>query len=283
MNRFSEIYTAFDLYKDRIDKIIWEYRKSQEENRKVYNSETVERLKEEELNRRRAEYRAEQEKIAERVDGILKDVQGVLKRWVGVPVRSEQITLMQALISLGAKLTPTEFEALRDSVGDSYFGWKLLEKVAISSGLKGFRSPYRLELYTNMLKDVKNGADIFISSYVGAGADYCAELLNLEKHPNSKTLSYAAASARILSANSSLTAAALVWDGDHLPTSGKFKLTKDELEAVDKMFEDCSTDEARRAKGVQITKDMPLLGDVIRLSPYGKYLSESNNSEEVKY
>lgn len=40
MNRFSELIFALDIYKTDIDKIVAQYRKTDAENKRVYNAET---------------------------------------------------------------------------------------------------------------------------------------------------------------------------------------------------------------------------------------------------
>lgn len=269
MNRFAEMSVALSCYRDRVDKIIREYKADQAKNEKIYNTEMCEKLKEESLAKKKAEYVKEQRNIAVRVNGVLEDIQDCLKRWISAPIRADQLALLQAMVSTGAKLTPPEFEALQESIGTNYFAQRLMEKVAETSGIKGFRNRFQLEKYLNMLQRVKNETEIFIMGYCGGGADYAPEFLNIEEFHNAKTLSYAASAAKVLSADSALSMASVVWDGDHVPQSGRTKLTSSEMETIDKMFDKCITDEQKKARAAQLVKDTPLLRDVLKIT--GKY------------
>ena len=266
MNRFAEMSVALDCYKSKVDRIVREYRADQGKNAKIYNTEMCEKLKEESLAKKKAEYIEEQRNIAVRVSGVLEDVQDCLKRWISAPIRADQLALLQAMVSTGVKLTPPEFEALQESIGNNYFAWRLMEKVAETSGIKGFRSRFNLEKYLNMLQRVKNEAEIFISGYCGGGADYSPEFLNTKEFPNAKTLSYAAGAAKVLSADSSLSVASVIWSGDSLPGSGKTKLTSSEMETIDQMFAGCITNEQKKARAAQLVKDTPLLRDVLKIT-----------------
>ena len=293
MNRFAEMSVALDCYKSKVDRIVREYRADQGKNAKIYNTEMCEKLKEESLAKKKAEYIEEQRNIAVRVSGVLEDVQDCLKRWISAPIRADQLALLQAMVSTGVKLTPPEFEALQESIGNNYFAWRLMEKVAETSGIKGFRSRFNLEKYLNMLQRVKNEAEIFISGYCGGGADYSPEFLNTKEFPNAKTLSYAAGAAKVLSADSSLSVASVIWsgescrerksscvaisprglnriaesmNGDSLPGSGKTKLTSSEMETIDQMFAGCITNEQKKARAAQLVKDTPLLRDVLKIT-----------------
>lgn len=269
MNRFAEMMVALDCYKTRIDKIIREYRADQGKNEKIYNAQMCEKLKNESLAKRKAEYIEEQRNIAVRVNGILQDTQDCLKRWISAPVRADQLALLQAMVSTGIKLTPPELEALQESIGNNYFAWRLMQKVAETSGIRGFRSRFNLEKYLSMLQRVKNEAEIFIAGYCGSGADYSPEFLNTEEYHNAKTLSYAASAAKVLSADSALSMAGVIWDGDNVPGSGKTKLTSGEMETIDQMFAGCNTDDHKKTRAAQLVKDTPLLRDVLKIT--GKY------------
>ncbi len=266
MNRFAEMTVALDCYKSKIDRIVREYRADQGKNEKIYNAEMCEKLKSESLAKKKAEYIEEQRNIAVRINGILEDTQDCLKRWISAPIRADQLALLQAMVSTGVKLTPPEYEALQESIGTNYFAQRLMEKVAETSGIKGFRSRFNLEKYLNMLQRVKNEAEIFISGYCGGGADYSPEFLNTKEFPNAKTLSYAAGAAKVLSADSSLSVASVIWSGDSLPGSGRTKLTSSEMETIDQMFAGCITNEQKKARAAQLVKDTPLLRDVLKIT-----------------
>ena len=88
----------------------------------------------------------------------------------------------------------------------------------------------------------------------------------MEEFHNAKTLSYAASAAKVLSADSALSTASIVWSGDSLPGSGKTKLASGEMETIDQMFAGCTTDDQKKAKAAQLVKDTPLLRDVLKIT-----------------
>ncbi len=67
------------------------------------------------------------------LNSILNEVQDNLKAWLTTPVNDRLLNTICALHSCGVKLSHTELEALRDSLGSSYFGQKLMQKIAKDS------------------------------------------------------------------------------------------------------------------------------------------------------
>lgn len=273
MNRFSEIFEVLLYHKNEIDKIIRNYRKKDQKNREIYSDAMCDKLHEENLIDAKSSFDIRQHTTAVRINQIFDDLQNELKAWVNTPISRDQLSLISTLLSLDVKLSAGELQALESSLGNNYFAHKLAQKLAEASGLKGFKAKYNLDHYTTMLKSVRNDAEIFIIAYCGDIKNYTPELLNVKDFINAKQLSYAAADAKCLKADSSIMAASLIWSGDCIPCSHKISLTSSEKENLEQMFAGCSTDAAKASRAKQLVQQMPLMRDVLESQPqYREFL-----------
>ena len=291
MNRFSEMRTAISLYKQKIDKLIRNYETKDAKNKEIYNETEYQRLHLENLADTRTKFSAEQEEIIHRVNSILEDVQQELSAWVALPVNSQQIQLISALMYLNIGMSKGELQALQTSVGRNYLANKLLVKLAESSGIKGIKMPFNLELYTGLLNRVKTETEIFIGGYCGGSNGYDekyntvhinlhTELLTDEYRPKSDNLIYTAASCIPLSGKSSILVAGSLWDGEHLPAANLEKLPSEAEDLLDEIFEGCQSEQDFHKTMDRLLYETPDIKQALLFSKYKLYVPKESEEDQ---
>lgn len=286
MNRFSELILALDVYKTDIDKIVAQYRKTDAENKRIYNAETFAEYHVKNAEEAKQKVQKRQMQITERVNGIIADVQDALKSWVAAPVPANMLPLFTLLLSGNVRLDGYEIEALSEKVGNSYMAQKLLADLAERSGLPmAYRKP-NIQNYDEALKRVISETDFFVRGYIGTKSPLAKELLPADVNDN---IIYAAAACRPLAGNSNILVASLLWDGDGPVHPLKEKLTSDDREILDKMFAGCQTPEHFASRAEEAIRINPEVEEILRLSEkYSRYVPKEgvsqieNNSEDIQ-
>lgn len=279
MNRFSELLFALEIYKDDIDKIVSQYRKTDAADKQTYSTQTYAERHSQNVESARKKIKSRQLTMIDRANGIIDDIQDALKRWICPPVNDKQLPMLSTLLTSGMKLNGAEIEVLQQNANGNYFAGRLVDELAKHSGVKGIRPQRSVEAYVAALKRVIFATDIFINGYLGQKSPFAKELLpgNVSDH-----IIYAASACRIFSGESSLLTAALLWDGDEVPVqSAKRTLTNDDRAIMDRMFEGCKTEMHYGAMAQKIVTENPEIKEILQLSEkYSQYLPKEDATGE---
>lgn len=279
MNRFTELLFALEIYKDDIDKIVSQYRKTDAADKQTYSAQTYAERHLQNVESARKKIKSRQLTMIDRANGIIDDIQDALKRWICPPVNDKQLPMLSTLLASGLKLNGAEIEVLQQNANGNYFAGRLVDELAKRSGVKGIRPQRSVEAYVAALKRVTSAADIFINGYVGQKSPFAKELLpgNVSDY-----IIYAASACCIFSGESSLLTAALLWDGDDVPVqSAKRTLTNDDREIMDRMFEGCKTEMHYGAMAQKIVTENPEIKEILQLSEkYSQYLPKEDATGE---
>lgn len=269
MNKFSELYLSLKMYREDVDALVNDFIDEDTRNKKTYQNSVYLDLHKKGVDKYKAKLDEARDLKVWRLNSILDEIQDNLKAWLVAPVNDRLLNTVSALYSFGVKLSDTEIEALRDSLSNSYWGQKLLQKIAKNSNimLLGVRDA---DSYVRMIANIKSGAEILLNYYCGSKMQGL-ELLEKDTNVN---LAAAACNPAILKDSSSLLQASLIWDGDGIPSPRKKALTAEELEIVNRMYEGCNGTDAKKARTKEIISGNPEMWGIIGLSPYGVFIEE---------
>lgn len=157
----------------------------------------------------------------------------------------EQLHLLHLLIQSGLKLSRAEFEVLKESIGNNYFGNRILSALAERDGIF-VKKNYGLETYERILKDCISSADIFLKGFYGSSPAWELVPNNVNKH-----IVAAAAAGAPIKDGCALHRAALLWDGSSVPCS-KTKISAEDKDILNKLYSGCLDESAKieRTKGL---------------------------------
>lgn len=272
MNKFSELYLSLRGYKDDADEIINNFLSEDSHDKKTYRSEVYSSLHEKKVVTFKCKLDTLRERKIGRLNSILNEVQGNLKAWLTTPINDKLLNTICALHSCGVKLNDSEIEALRDSLGNSYFGLKLLQKVAKDNGII-FLGTRNADNFTRMIANVKSGIELVLNNYCGDGA----KGIELLGDTVNKNLAFAAScNPAILKDNSVLLQASLLWDGSGIPAPRKKALTSEELDIINRMYAGFSGTDAMKARTAEIISTNSDMREVIGLSPYAAFIEDES-------
>ncbi len=276
MNRFSSILLALDVYADKVNALVSEYRAENTKAAKIYNESTYQEIREKNLQKYRTKYLAERASIVARCDSFIEDIQSDLRAWVATPVPPSIMSLVNSLISCQIPLTGEELEAISSSMGSCYFGGKIIQKLAADNNLHGFDNFKDVGFFVKILDNVKTEMKVFIDGFLGDTPEY--EFSN----GVSKYIVLAATAKKIFGKDSNTLKAALIWRSENAPGAVKKtdKLSNEDLENLDRLFCGVNGVEEIRQRAAELAPD---LRDVISLSKYGNYLPDEESEEEVVY
>lgn len=273
MNKFSELFLSLKAYRDDADAIIDGFLSEVSHDKKTYRAEICS-----ELYAKRVEtYKCKLDTLRDRkivgLNDILDDIQDGLKAWLIAPINDRTLNTICALHSCGVKLSHSELEALQDSLGNSYFGQKLIQKIAQDNGdiLLGVKDVGR---YTGIISDIKSGAELFLNYYSGSKMQ---GLKLLGDNANNINLVAASCNPSILKDDSVLLQASLLWDGSGIPSPRKKRLSGEELDILNRMYAGFEGVDALKSRTVEIVSGNPDMREVIALSPYWPYLEVAAN------
>lgn len=277
MNRFNEIFLDLKSYKSDIDRIVAEYRRKDAENKKIYNAEAFTERHLKNMAEARQKVKSKRDQAIDRANMIFGDIQDDLKHWITAPIPANMIPLFTLLLSGGVKVSGFELEALAEKTGNSsYMAQKILAELAGRSGLR-YKKP-DIESFNAALSRAISSADVFLTGYIGQQSPLAKELLpDVNDH-----IIHAAASCRVLSGESSLLTAALLWDGSGaLIQSEKKELSEGDREVLNLMFEGCRTQEHYETMARKIVAENPEIKEILRLSDtYSQYLPKEDETSK---
>jgi len=271
VNKFTELYFSLKGYKDDADGIIDGFLNEDSHDKKTYRNEVYLNLHTKKVETFKYKLDAARERKVGRLNSILNEVQDNLKCWLTTPINDRTLNTVCALHSCGVKLNDSEIEALRDSLGNSYFGQKLLQKIAKDSGVM-LLSVKNVDSYTRMISNIKISAELFVYNYCGSEMQGL-ELLGKEANVN---LAAASCNPAILKDGSTLLQASLLWDGSGIPFPRKKMLTREELAIISKMYEGFNGADAQKARTAEILASNPDMREVIGLSPYAAFIEDES-------
>ncbi len=272
MNKFSELFLSLKMYREDVDALVNDFIDEDMRNKKTYQDAIYSEFHVKAVSKYKTKLDEARELKVWRVNGILDEIQDNLRGWLIAPINEKMLNTICALHSCDVKLSNTEIEALRDSLGGSYFGQRLIQKIAEDSGvmLLGVKSA---ENFTRMISNIKSGAELFLNYYSG-GKTQGLELLG--DNANNVNLAAASCNPAILKDNSVLLQASLLWDGSGVPSPRKKTLTAEELDIVNRMYEGCNGTDAKKIRTAEILSGNPDMREIIGLSPYSVFIEEES-------
>lgn len=276
MNGFDEIQKLLKHHKDSVDKIIVRYRKDDEEPQKKFKEDYFLSYHQNNLIEKQTAFYALQQKTADDINFQLDGIQDSLIRWVTRPMADEKkFNLLMSMFSSGLKLSEAEIEAFSGSIGDSYFGARLVEQIAEKSGVVGSWTycPFHLDTYISALKNIRNQCDIFVSGY--CGEEPCRDLFMSDNTPANYVINVAAG-CRPFTQNSAVLAAQILWSKDGIPIAKKQLLDETDWSNLRLLYENTPHDRMME-RTAEIVQQSPELKNLIELSPYKSYLKNTKD------
>lgn len=267
MNDFSSIWLSLDIYRDKINSIVNEYRTADEKNRETYS---VTYYKEEHaklIAKYRDEIAREKEKIEDTLNTYFVNIQTALNKWISAPLPESKINMLYLVMQSGLKLNRAELEVLQGSVGNNYFGNRILSALAERDGIL-VKKGYGLETYERILKDCISSVDVFVCGFYGSNPAWELVPDNVNKH-----IVTAAAAGTSLKDGCTLHKAALLWDGSSVPCS-KTKISSEDREILQKLYSGCNDDNAKVARTKELLSETPELKETLQLTEYGRFIPE---------
>lgn len=267
MNTFSAILNSLQVHRDKIDKLIAEFRQRDTGNKGIYSDAYYQAAHEELVEKYRQKIEDEKIRASETINLYIDNIQTSLNNWICGPISESTLNLLLLIKSSGMRISRAEVEALKLKIGNSYFGNRLLEQIAQENDVVLPHEYVSLDIYEKALKDCIESASVMINGYYG-------ESIEKSLMPNNANLHIAAAAAAgaPLRPGSSFERAALLWDGEKIPTP-KTRLTADDTDIIDGMFSDCRGDEIKIGQRMNlILHENPELINIMKLSKYHKYV-----------
>jgi len=271
MNKFTELFFSLKSYQDDADEIINNFLSENAHDKKAFRNEVYLNLHAKKVETFKCKLDTARETKTRRLNSILNEVQDNLKAWLTTPINDRMLNTICALHTCGVQLTDTELGALQNALGNSYFGQKLIQKIAKDSGVM-LLGAQDADNFTRMISNIKSAAELFIFNYCGSKMQGL-ELLGKDANVN---LAAASCVPAILKDNSTLLQASLLWDGCGIPSPRKKSLTAEELDIVSRMYEGCAGTNAQKTRTKEILSTNPAMKEVLSLSPYAAFIEDES-------
>ena len=269
MNTFSAILNSLEVHRNKVDKLITEFRKQDASNRATFSDAYYKTSHEELVSKYKEKIAAEKSRASETVNLHIDNIQTSLNNWICSPISESTVNLLLLIKSSGMKLSMAEVEALEGKVGNSYFGNRLVTQLAQENGVSLPRERASLDVYERALKNCISASSIIVGGYYGDPVEKSLMPNNVSPH-----IAAAAAVGAPLQPESSFEKAALLWDGEKVPAP-KTRLTADDTDIIDNMFSDCRGDDIKIGQKMnRILQESPELSDVMKLSKYRQYVQD---------
>lgn len=267
MNDFSAIWLSLDVHRDKINKIVDEYRGIDGKNRKTYSAVYYEKEHKELVARYRQKIASEKEEIKDKLNTYFDNIQSTLDRWISAPLPESKRNLLYLIMQSGIKLSRSELEVLKESVENNYFGNRILSALAERDGIS-LKKGYGIEVYERVLRDCISSADIFVNGFYGSNPVRELVPSGVNRHVVS-----AAAAGTTLKDGCTLHKAALFWDGSSVPCS-KTKISSEDKDILSKLYNGCGDDDTRAARTKELLSEMPELKETLQLTEYSRFVPE---------
>lgn len=275
MNDFSSIWLSLDVHRDKINAIVAEYRGTDRRNRENFSDSYYQEQHNELIAKYQDKIAREKEKAEDTLNTYFDNIQTVLDKWVSAPLPESKINLLYLLMQSGIKLSRVEFEVLKKSVGNNYFGNRILSALAERDGIP-VKKVYGLETYERILEDCISSADVFLHGFYGSSPAW--ELVPGSTHKHIVT---AAAAGVPLKDGCALHRAALLWDGSSVPCS-KTKINSEDKDVLNKLYSGCNDDSTKAIRTKELLSEMPELKETLQLTEYSGYIPKEKKEKGEK-
>lgn len=267
MNDFSSIWLSLDVHRDKINTIVNEYRNIDKKNRETYSAAYYEEEHKKLVTRYCEKIAREKEKAKDTLNTYFDNIQTALDRWISTTLPESKINILYLIMQSGIKLSRSEFEVLKESVGNNYFGNRILSAIAERDGIL-VKKGYGLEAYERILRDCISSADIFLNGFYGSNPAWELVPDTVNKH-----IVTVAATGAPLKDGCTLHKAALFWDGSSVPCS-RTKLSSEDRDILSKLYNGCGDDSAKAVRTKELLSETPELKETLELTEYKKYIPE---------
>lgn len=267
MNDFSGIWLSLDIHRDKINKLIAEFKETDKKNRETYSEAYYKEEHGKLVVRYQKRIADEKESVSDNINTRFWNIQNVLDKWIATPLPESKVNMLYLIMQSGVKLNRAEFEVIQNSIGNNYFGNKILQALAERDGI--FVKPgYGLETYERVLKSCISSADIIVNGFYGTNPEW--ELVPAKVN---KYIVTAAAAGTPLRDNCELHRAALIWDGSSIPCP-KTKISSEDKDILKKLYSGCNNDVDMAARTKELLSETPELKETLELTEYKQYISE---------
>ncbi len=267
MNDFSSIWLSLDVHRDKINAIVNEYRNADKKNQETYSEAYYQEQHKELVAKYREKIVREKEEAEDKLNTYFDNIQTTLDKWISAPLPESKINLLHLLMQSGIKLNGAEFEVLKESIGNNYFGNRILSALAERDGIF-VKKNYGLETYERILKDCISSADVFLKGFYGSSPAWELVPNNVNKH-----IVAAAAAGAPIKDGCALHRAAMLWDGSSVPCS-KTKISADDKDILNKLYSGCLDESAKIERTKGLIAETPELKEVLKMTEYKRFIPE---------
>ena len=267
MNDFSSMWLSLDVHRDKVNKIIKEFREADKKNKERYSDSFYQEQHKELVEKYKEKIAGEKDRVTDTINTYIENMQDTLQKWIAAPLPESRLNLLNLIMGSGLKLNRAEFEVLSGYVGNNYFGRKILSALAEKEGIHIESTP-DISVYERLLKDCISSADVFISGFYGTMPEW-----ELVPSNTSKYVVNAAAAGSPIKDGCALHKAALFWDGSSVPCS-KTKISSEDREILQKLYSGCNDDNAKATRTKELLSETPELKETLELTEYKQYISE---------
>lgn len=267
MNDFSGIWLSLDVHRDKINKLIEEFKEADKKNREIYSDSHYKEERGKLVARYRKKIADEKESVSDSINNRFWSIQNMLDKWIATPLPESKVNMLYLIMQSGMRLNRAEFEVIQNSIGNNYFGNKILQALAERDGVF-IKSSYGLETYERLLEGCISSADVIVNGFYGANPEWELVPLNVNRH-----IVTAAAAGAPLRDNCALHRAALIWDGSSIPCP-KTKISSEDEDILNKLYSGCNNDVDMAARTKELLAETPEIKEALELTEYRRYIPE---------
>ena len=108
MNDFSGIWLSLDVHRDKINKLIEEFKETDKKNREIYSDLHYKEEREKLVARYRKKIADEKESVSDSINNRFWSIQDMLDKWIAAPLPESKVNMLYLIMQSGMKLNRAE-------------------------------------------------------------------------------------------------------------------------------------------------------------------------------